>query len=161
MARKKLPIRSMPVASHDTRVNQGSRTIRERLAGAARQATTRIGNESLRSEIRQMLDQTMDAERRRSAQLGRSGRERRQIREDRKLAINARFDPIAKLKHDTQLQTQAFAHELRRSQIVAASKTKPTQQRQMTDLHNARVRMAVLSAMAPLKQGSTSARSSR
>lgn len=153
MARKKLPIRSMPVASHDTRVNQGPRTIRERLAGTARQAANRIGNEPLRAEIRQMLDQTVDAEQRRSAQRGRSGRERRQIREDRKLAINATFDPIAKLKRDTQLQTQAFAHELRRSQIVAANKTRPTQQRQMTDLHNARVRMAVLSAMAPLRQG--------
>lgn len=160
MATKKLPIKGLVVRSHDSQATTGRRTVRSRVASRVMDGTDRIADEGLRAEVRAALEETIEAERSRSARsMSDRAKERRDIREQRRLATEAVFDPLAKLKHDTQLATEAFAHDLRRSQIVAAGQSpdraarKKGQGKRVSDLHDAHVRMATMSALMPLRNG--------
>lgn len=153
---KKLPIRQ-----HDSKAERGAPRMSERLAraGEAALGRPRPTDAPARAQMRALLSSAAQRERDKGArQLDAAVRQRRAVRENRKLAREAMRDPLAKMKYDTQLATQKFAHDLRRSKIVAAGQPKgparcEAQAAGISALHRAHVDLALVTAMKPLRNG--------
>lgn len=150
-------IKKLPIRQHDTRANRGGQRFGQKVATAALDRVDRIKDPSSREALRETLGQMLEAEQAKGVRSARAGvRQDRADWERRKLAVRGVADPLARMKRDTQLLTEKFAHDLRRSQIVAAGQgpnRKEGQARKMSGVHNAHARMAVMSAMGPLRQG--------
>lgn len=152
-------IKKLPIRTHDTAANRNVLTARQRMAGALVNAGSRGMDRTQRMDTRAALEQVIAEE---NAMTGltpdRRKRERRALWEQRLDDVAAWDDPIAKLRRDTQRQTQAFARQIRRGEIVAvnqgnAEQRQSIQAKKMSAMNKAHVESMVFSAMQPLRQG--------
>ena len=150
-------IKKLPIRQHDTQSNRGGQRLGQRVASAALRRTDGIQDQQAREGLRDVLGQLLEQEQAKGVRSTRAGvRQRRSDRERQGLAVRGAVDPLARLKRNTQLATEKFAHDLRRSEIVAAGQgpdRKQGQQRRMSGANNAHARMMVMQAMSPLRQG--------